>query len=103
MLVRLRAIATVCLVVFAGSSPASVTAQPADDQGVLAASMEANYSADTVVVSLQQAISRALDISPEVSASEAETGKAISLYNLAKASRYLTQFELTSAFSTAPV
>ena len=100
--IRIKTIATVCLVVIFGSSPDAVLAQSSDTDAGMAGPTNANFAADTVVVSLQQAINRALDISPEVSASEAETGKAISLFNLAKASRYLTQFELTSAFSTAP-
>jgi len=101
-LAHYSAFATLILIVICVSGPVSVFAQsPAKSSGA-GRSESVDFAADTVVVSLTDAITRALEISPELSASEAETGKASSLYDLARASRYLTRFELTSVFSTAP-
>jgi outer membrane protein len=83
-------------------SPALVYGQNPQQSPAQSYKSSVVFTTDTVVVSLTDAIDRAIDISPELAASEAETGKAVSLHNLAKASRFLTQFELTSAFSTAP-
>jgi outer membrane protein TolC len=60
------------------------------------------FETDTVTVSLTEAIGRAIDISPEMSASRSATKKAEALRSFAKANRFLTEFELSSGFATAP-
>jgi len=60
------------------------------------------FDADTVSVSLMEATERAVEVSPEMSASYSDTKKAEALHQFAKANRFLSDFELTSAFSTAP-
>ena len=60
------------------------------------------FAADTVTVTLKDATERAIRVSPEMSASRSDTKKAEALYNFAKANRFLSEFELTSVFSTSP-
>jgi outer membrane protein len=57
---------------------------------------------DTLFVSLSSAVARSLEISPEVRAKAAKADYAEARYNLARASRFLTEFNATSAHSTAP-
>ena len=60
------------------------------------------FAQDTLTVSLSSAITRSLEISPEVRAKEAKVDFSTARYNLARASRFLPDFTATSAHSTAP-
>ena len=57
---------------------------------------------DTLVVSLQSAMKRSLEISPQIRSADSKVDYAKARHQLAKASRYLTEFNATSAHSTAP-
>ncbi len=57
---------------------------------------------DTVRLSLRQAIARSLEASPEVGQSEAQRSFAEARYGEARASRFLTEFNLTTAHAVAP-
>jgi outer membrane protein TolC len=63
---------------------------------------EAASQADTLRYDLDSAIQRALEASPEVSAVAARRDFASARAGLARASRYLTEFTLTSAHAPAP-
>ncbi|NNE47217.1 MAG: TolC family protein [Rhodothermales bacterium] len=63
---------------------------------------EAASQADTLRYNLDSAIRRALEASPEVSAVAARRDFASARAGLARASRYLTEFTLTSAHAPAP-
>jgi outer membrane protein TolC len=58
--------------------------------------------ADTLRFNLESAIERALDESPQVAAVASRREYASARARLARASRYLTEFSLTSAHSAAP-
>lgn len=62
----------------------------------------ARQSSDTLLVSLEGAMSRSLTVSPEVDASEAKRAYAEARLSLARASRYLTEFSATTAHAFAP-
>lgn len=68
----------------------------------LVRAQENRFEADTVRVSLRETTRRAVEVSPEISASRSATRKAEALSRFAKANRFLTEFELTTAFSTSP-
>lgn len=57
---------------------------------------------DTVRVNVEAAIRRALEISPEVGAVAAQQAFAEARYGLARASRFATEFNLTTAHAAAP-
>ena len=57
---------------------------------------------DTLTVSLNSAMERSLEISPEVRAKQAKVDFAEARHRLAKTSRFLTEFSATSAHATAP-
>lgn len=59
-------------------------------------------AADTLLVSLEGALERSLEASPEVDASEAKHAYAEARLSLARASRFLTEFSATSAHAVAP-
>jgi outer membrane protein TolC len=59
-------------------------------------------SADTLRMGLEETITRALDISPEVGQVASERAFAEARLRLAKASRFLTEFRATSAHAPAP-
>ncbi len=58
--------------------------------------------ADTLTFSLEAAVLRALEESPQVAAAASRRQFASARAQLARASRYLTEFSLTSAHSAAP-
>lgn len=64
--------------------------------------VRAQSSADTVMVTLESAINRALEISPEVGAVSARRDYAAARRRLAKSYRFLSEFEATSAHSVSP-
>lgn len=71
----------------------------------LAFLMIATWSAqaqDTLMVSLSSAMTKSVEISPEIRAKAAKVDFAEARYSLARASRFLTEFTATSAHSTAP-
>ncbi len=57
---------------------------------------------DTVIVNLREAVSYALAVSPEVGVVDSGRKFAEARLRFARANRYLTEFEATSAHSTAP-
>ncbi len=57
---------------------------------------------DTVRLSLQEALARSLKVSPEVGRRRAQRAFAEARHDEAQASRFLTQFQLTTAHSVAP-
>jgi len=57
---------------------------------------------DTLTVSINEAIRTALDVSPEIATEQAGVDFAKARHNLAKSSRFLTNFEATSAHSATP-
>ncbi len=57
---------------------------------------------DTLTVTINEAIRTALDVSPEVATEQAGIEFAKARHNLAKSSRFLTNFEATSAHSATP-
>lgn len=59
-------------------------------------------SADTVTVALTTAIQRALDVSPEVDERQSRANRAAARHAEARASRFFTDFQLTTAHSLAP-
>lgn len=59
-------------------------------------------SLDTLTVTMNQAILTALDVSPEVATEQAGLEFAKARHSLAKSSRFLTNFEATSAHSATP-
>lgn len=64
--------------------------------------VSAGQSADTLLVNLEGALSRSLDVSPEVDASEAKRAYAEARLSLASASRFLTEFSASTAHAFAP-
>lgn len=62
----------------------------------------AGQALDTLRVTLEGALERSLEASPEVDASEAKHAYAHARLSLARASRFLTEFSATSAHSVAP-
>lgn len=58
--------------------------------------------ADTVLVTLESAVQRALEISPEIGIVGAERDFAVARWKFAKAHRFLSEFEAVSAHSTSP-
>jgi len=65
-------------------------------------SIDAARAQDTIRVNLQSAISRSLEISPEVRAKEAKVDFSAARYFQARASRYMTDFTATTAHAMAP-
>lgn len=59
-------------------------------------------SADTLRFDLASAVTRALEVSPEVGAVEADRAYAEARSRLARASRYLTEFKMTSVHAPGP-
>lgn len=59
-------------------------------------------AADTVRLSLQEALARTLQVSPEVEQREAQRSFAEARRNEARASRFLTEFSLNTTHSLAP-
>jgi outer membrane protein TolC len=57
---------------------------------------------DTLVVSMQEAIRTALDVSPEVGREQAQVDYARARLGLARSSRFLTEFTATSAHAASP-
>ncbi len=57
---------------------------------------------DTLVVSMQEAIRNALDVSPEVGREQAQVDYARARLGLARSSRFLTEFTATSAHAASP-
>ncbi|GMQ81236.1 MAG: TolC family protein [Rhodothermia bacterium] len=68
----------------------------------LAHSQSEVTEADTVVVTLESAILRALEVSPEVGAVAAGRNQAIARWRFARSLRFLSEFEATSAHSFSP-
>jgi len=68
----------------------------------LARSQSVISKTDTVVVTLESAILRALEISPEVGAVSASRNHAAARWRFAKSHRFLTEFEAKSAHSFSP-
>jgi len=60
------------------------------------------YAQDTLRVSLADAVSRALEISPEMDVEDSKVYSAQSLHSFAKANRFLSQINLSSVHSLAP-
>ena len=65
-------------------------------------STEARAQADTLRLNLQTAVQRALEISPEVGEVASDRDYAAARYRRAQASRFLTEFQATSAHAVAP-
>lgn len=65
-------------------------------------SQSAGPDADTVVVTLESAILRALEVSPEVGAVTASRNHAVARWHFAKSHRFLSEFEATTAHSFSP-
>ena len=57
---------------------------------------------DTVQVTLQAVLERALDVSPDLGEIRADVDFAAARSRLARSSRYLTEFNLTTAHAIAP-
>lgn len=60
------------------------------------------FAQDTLVVSLQSAMTRSLEISPQIRSAAAKVDYAKARHQLARSSRFLTEFNATTAHSTAP-
>ncbi len=63
---------------------------------------EAQTPGDTVEVALQTVLTRALDVSPDLGEVRADRDFAEARSRLARSSRYLTEFNLTTAHAIAP-
>lgn len=63
---------------------------------------QAGVPRDTVTLNVEAAIQRALEISPEVEAVAADMAFAEARYSLARASRFATEFNATTAHAVAP-
>lgn len=69
---------------------------------VLGARPHVGSAQDTLTVSLQSSIERSLEISPQIRSASSKIDYAKARHQLARSSRYLTEFNATSAHSTAP-
>jgi hypothetical protein len=58
--------------------------------------------ADTLRFSLAEAVTRALDVSPEVAEVDAQRQFSVARYDFARANRFLTEFRLTTAHAIVP-
>ena len=70
--------------------------------GARPAAAQVNPEADTVTVSLQETIVRALNVSPDIKERAARRDFAAARYGEARASRFATNFNLNTAHSIAP-
>lgn len=59
-------------------------------------------STDTLFLNLQEAIDRAVSVSPEIAATQEDRNYAQARYSLAKSSRFLTEFTATTAHAPVP-
>lgn len=69
---------------------------------ILSPSRGFTQSADTLFLNLQEAIQRAVDISPEIAATQENKNYASARYDLARSSRFLTEFSATTAHAPVP-
>jgi len=69
---------------------------------VLLATPAAARQADTLRLSLPDVVTGSLDVSPEVDEVEAQREYSEARYDLARASRFFTEFQLTTAHALAP-
>ena len=68
----------------------------------MAAPLAAQPAPDTVVVTLEEAVRRALAVSPDLDQARAERDFAEARSRLARASRFLTEFDATTGHAVAP-